>query len=215
MGEKIYTTHFIQSVTFADALECRAVEDEGVIYLNLSGSSLERAGKGSTNNFYNKIGDTDYNRYVAQDPSLAAVFANQFASIDISSSEQFLDIPAGESIAKYVIFRSATAMPYIESKYTVEGKWSDAVLNEFMIGMQLSGTTAAWSPALQAVGFHPIVIPVSELTQEDLFLLWRTPGSSLRFTAAPEIKSHTFTITMRDTDGSVLTCSVPFTFPEQ
>ena len=89
-------------------------------------------------------------------------------------------------------------MPYIESKYTVEGKWSDAVLNEFMIGMQLSGTTAAWSPALQVVGFHPIVIPVSELTQEDLFLLWRTPGSSIRFTAVPEIKSQTFTITMRD-----------------
>lgn len=215
LGEKIYTTHFIQEVTFADALECRAVEEEGVIYLYLNGTSLERAGKGSTSNFYTEIGDTAYNRYVPQDPSITAVFSNKFVNVDIISSEHFLDIPAGESIAEYVIFRSATAMPYIESKYTVEGKWSDAVLNEFMIGMQLSGTTAAWSPALQAVGFHPIVIPVSELTQEDLFLLWRTPGSSLRFTAVPEIKSHTFTITMRDTDGSVLTCSVPFTFPEQ
>ena len=220
MGEKIYTTHFIQSVTFADALECRAVEDEGVIYLFPSGTSLERAGKGSTNNFYNKIGDTDYNRYVAQDPSLAAVFANQFASIDISSSEQFLDIPAGESIAEYVIFRSATAMPYIESKYTVEGNWSEMVLDEFMIGMGrmdgYDGPGYEWYPEFQRDCFHPVVRSLSELTHDDLFLLWEGyPGSSLRFTAVPEIKSHTFTVTMRDTDGSVLTCSVPFTFPEQ
>ena len=115
------------------------MEDESVIYLNLSGSSLERAGKGSTDDFYAAIGDTAYNRYVSQDP-LTAVFANRFASVDITSSEQFLDIPAGESIAEYVFFRSATAMPYIESKYTVEGKWSDAVLNEFMIGMHRSGS---------------------------------------------------------------------------
>ena len=65
MGEKIYTTHFIQEVTFADALECRAVEEEGVIYLYLDGTSLERAGNGSTNNFYTEIGDTAYNRYVS------------------------------------------------------------------------------------------------------------------------------------------------------
>lgn len=94
MGEKIYTTHFIQGVTFADALECRAVEDESVIYLNLSGSSLERAGKGSTDDFYAAIGDTAYNRYVSQDP-LTAVFANRFASVDITSSEQFLGFQPG------------------------------------------------------------------------------------------------------------------------
>lgn len=81
-------------MTFADALECRAVEEEGVIYLYLNGTSLERAGKGSTSNFYTEIGDTAYNRYIPQDP-LTAVFANRFASVDITSSEQFLGFQPG------------------------------------------------------------------------------------------------------------------------
>ena len=71
----------------ADALECRAVEEEGVIYLYLDGTSLERAGKGSTNNFYTEIGDTAYNRYIPQDPSITAVFSNKFVNVDIISSE--------------------------------------------------------------------------------------------------------------------------------
>ena len=126
MGGPIYTTHFIQGVILAEQLKGKAVEEDGVIYLNLEGTSLERAGKGSTADFYAAIGDTAYNRYIPQDPSITAVFSNKFVNVDITSSEHFLDIPAGESIAEYVIFRSATAMPYIESKYTVEGKWSDA-----------------------------------------------------------------------------------------
>lgn len=145
MGEKIYTTHFIQGVTFADALECRAVEEEGVIYLYLDGTSLERAGNGSTNNFYTEIGDTAYNRYVSQDP-LTAVFANRFASVDITSSEQFLEIPAGESLAGFVLFRGATALPYLESMYNIGGFWPEQVLDEFMIGMgQTDGTTLTCS----------------------------------------------------------------------
>lgn len=216
LGEGIYTTHFIQGVTFADALECRTVEDEGVIYLNLTGTGL---GKETADDFYAEIGDTAYNRYVAQVP-LTAVFVNRFTSVDITSSEQFLDIPAGESIAPYIIFRSATAMPYIESLYTVGGFWSEMILDEFMIGMGMmdgyDGPGYEWYPEFQRNCFHPVVKPLSELTQADLFLLWvGYPGSSLRFTDIPEIKSHTFTITMTDSEGSVLTYSVPFTFPEQ
>lgn len=211
LGEKIYTTHFIQGVTFADALECRAVEDEGVIYLNPSG---RHPGKGYTENFLKRIGDTAYNRYVSQEP-LTVVFANRFTSVDITSSEQFLEIPAGESIAKYVIFRSATAMPYIESLYTVGGFWSEMILDEFMIGMGMMDGYE-WYPEFQRNGFHPVVKPLSELTQDDLFLLWvGYPGSSLRFTDIPEIKSHTFTVTMTDSEDGILTCSVPFNFPEQ
>ena len=104
------------------------MEDESVIYLNLSGSSLERAGKGSTDEFYAAIGDTAYNRYVSQDP-LTAVFANRFASVDITSSEQFLEIPAGESLAGYVLFRGATALPYIESLYNIGGFWPEQPFN--------------------------------------------------------------------------------------
>ena len=219
LGEKIYTTHFIQGVILADQLKGKAVEEDGVIYLNLEGTSLERAGKGSTDEFYAAIGDTAYNRYVSQDP-LTAVFANRFASVDITSSEQFLEIPAGESLAGFVLFRGATALPYIESLYNIGGFWPEQVLDEFMIGMgqtdRYDGTGYEWFPPSECNRFHPVVKPLTELTQDDLFLLWvGYPGSSLRFTAVPEIKSHTFTITMRDTDGSVLTCSVPFTFPEQ
>ena len=189
---------------------------EGVIYLNLTGTGL---GKETADDFYAEIGDTAYNRYVAQVP-LTAVFVNRFTSVDITSSEQFLDIPAGESIAPYIIFRSATAMPYIESLYTVGGFWSEMILDEFMIGMGMmdgyDGPGYEWYPEFQRNCFHPVVKPLSELTQDDLFLLWvGYPGSSLRFTDIPEIKSHTFTITMTDSEGSVLTYSVPFTFPEQ
>lgn len=121
------------------------MEEEGVIYLYLDGTSLERAGNGSTNNFYTEIGDTAYNRYVSQDP-LTAVFANRFASVDITSSEQFLEIPAGESLAGYVLFRGATALPYIESMYNIGGFWPEQVLDEFMIGMgQTDGTTLTCS----------------------------------------------------------------------
>lgn len=203
-------------MTFADALECRTVEDEGVIYLNLTGTGL---GKETADDFYAEIGDTAYNRYVSQVP-LTAVFANRFTSVDIISSEQFLDIPAGESIAPYIIFRSATAMPYIESRYTAGGFWSEMILDEFMIGMGMmdgyDGPGYEWYPPFQCNCFHPVVKSLSELTQNDLFLLWvGYPGSSLRFTAVPEIKSHTFTVTMTDSEGAILTCSVPFTFPEQ
>lgn len=215
VGDRIYTTHFIQGVTFADALECRAVEDEGVIYLNLSGTSLEKSGKGSTEDFLKEIGDTAYNRYIAQIP-LTDVYANRFTSVDITSSEQFLDIPAGESVAKYVIFRSATALPYIESMYTAGGFWSDPVLDEFMTGMGVDGPGYDWFPPDECNFLHPVIKTLPELTQDDLFLLWvGYPGPSLRFTSVPEIKSHIFTITMTDSEGGILTCSVPFTFPKQ
>ena len=216
MGDRIYTTHFILGVTFANQLNGKTVEKDGVIYLHLSGISLERAGMGSTDDFYAEIGDTAYNRYVIQDP-LTAVFANHFTSIEITSTKQFLEIPAGESLAEYIIFRSATALPYIESMYSIEGFWSEAVLNEFMIGMGGSDTPVHdWFPSFQCNCFHPVVKPLSELTHDDMFLLWiGYPGISLRFTAIPEIKDHTFTITMTDTDGSRLACTVPFTFSEQ
>jgi hypothetical protein len=81
LGGPIYTTHFIQGVILADQLKGKAVEEDGVIYLYLDGTSLERAGKGSTNNFYTEIGDTAYNRYVLQDPSITAVFPTSLSML--------------------------------------------------------------------------------------------------------------------------------------
>ena len=81
MGDPIYTTHFIQGVILADQLKGKAVEEDGVIYLNLEGTSLERVGKGSTDEFYAAIGDTAYNRYVSQDPSITAVFPTSLSML--------------------------------------------------------------------------------------------------------------------------------------
>ena len=47
---------------------------------------------------------------------LPQFFSNKFVNVDIISSEQFLDIPAGESLAGYVLFQRSDG-PAIHREY--------------------------------------------------------------------------------------------------
>lgn len=209
-GDSIYTTHFIQSVTCAENLECRAVPGSNIITLSFTGRSLERIGHGSYEEFLCSAGDTSYNRTVVQDPSVTSVYSNSFVSIDIVSSEPFNGIPSGASLSGQVVFRSATARPYIESAYSQGGDWTEPVMSGYV---ESDGTPIEFYDS-RMYDFHPVIKPLSSLTPEDLSLLW-SHSTVLEFTSVPEILSHVFTVTVRDSSGVLLQSEVPFTFVDR
>ena len=200
LGESIFTHHFISSFVDADELVIKQdAEDPQVFYLRFEKEKI--VGSEISEVLYEKYGDTTYDRYVPQDPSITMCFANEFDSIDITSSADFGDIKAGESLAGVVMFRGASAKPYVDNGYKVSGNWTDEIKAEI----------GAYGMGLLRSEFHPVVISVSELETENLELL--TPHFvSLRFTQAPEIKEHTITVSLVDNEKRH-TAQIDLVFP--
>lgn len=191
IGGKIFTHHFISGFVSGDKLEIEQdAEDAHIFYLSFENRNTP-VGSDIRNALYEKYGDTTYDRYVSQDKSLRVCYANEFESIEITSSADFGDIKAGESLADVVMFRASSAKPFIDSKYNVPGVWTEEIMSEIgQYGMALFDNQR---------DFSPIVKSVSDLTSENLNLL-STQFVSLRFTQTPEIKEHTITVSLLDND---------------
>lgn len=168
------------------------VPDVDFIKLNFEGYQL-------TNDEFNeaieKLGDTEYKGNVLL--ATESCSYNRIVSMDIVSSAQFNDIPAGESLASKTMLLTSTLLPYIESNYKDEGDWSDEIRKQFSFY-----TYKVWYHKPKDL-FHPIVTLLSELKPDDMMLLCNH-SNQIRFTEVPEVKEHTFTITATDENGNVI-----------
>lgn len=207
LGATRYTHHYISDFTIGDKLRIgidNSFQDPHILDLFFENSFIGGLKPEIREALYEKYGDTSYDRYVPLDPGLTACYANEFELIEITSSADFGDIKAGESLAEIVMFRSASAKPFIDSKYTVPGVWTEEIKSE--IGYYPMSSLNKWQKYS-----HPIVKRVCDLTPEDMKLL-SEDLFSLRFTQTPEIKEHTITISLVDNEKRH-TAQIDLVFP--
>lgn len=196
LGGGVFSNHYISS--FADASSFNMVQCDGdVIKIFAAPEDIFRGDRYEALCY--KYRDTSYDRMVPQDPTLTACFANEFNSIEITSSADFGDIKAGESLAAIVMFRGATAKTYIEHGYRFPDNEGYKIACDDLKA-EIGDDNIDFSTLCN--GFYPISKRVSELTSEDLTLL-SCNFMSIRFLEVPEIKEHTLTMTFRTKDKEV------------
>lgn len=187
IGKSTFSKHYISDFTIAESLTMKQDANNAlVVNLYLDGEKFHGGDQYET--FCNEFGDITYNRAVSQDPSVVMSYSNRFDSLDITSDSDFNDVKVGETLSEKVIYRSATAMPYIDSGYLIGGAWTQDVLNE------LESVGFEYWPDLC---FHPVVKKLSDLTSDEL-LLSPFGFMSLRFIESPSIKEHTLTVVFRE-----------------
>lgn len=195
--------HFLDDLITAESLNLTQIESNNgqLSPILIKFEQLTKLSAYEKSQIYEQIGDTSFNR-VKHGGDRAVV--NNFTSIDIISSAQFGQIPAGESLASKVVFYGATIKPYLDSGYTTLGNWS--VWGDY--------PEDGWFGSNDCYEeWTPIVKKISEMTSDDLQLLgYRTPTIELHFTEVPEVKEHTFTVTITDTIGRKITASVDYVF---
>ena len=196
MGDGVLSNHYISS--FSDANSFYMVQCDGdVVKIFAAPEDVFRGDRYEALCY--KYRDTSYDRMVPQDPTLTACFANEFNSIEITSSADFGDIKAGGSLANIVMFRGATAKTYIEHGYRFPDN-EEYELAFDNLKAEIGYNYVDFSTL--CYGFYPICKCMSELTSDDLTLL-SCNFMSIRFMEVPEIKEHTLTITFRTKDKEV------------
>lgn len=151
-----------------------------------------------------RIGDVDYNKKMHPWEG-ANVLYNDFLDIDIVSSANFNGIEPGESISTKVMFFALSIKLFIDSNYTIYGNWNDTEMKKFeaLHSCMYSEVYSEW---------QPIYVPLNDVEQSDMALLNSTMGLRLSFVEIPEVKEHTFTVTITDADGRKMTDSVDYVF---
>lgn len=195
--------HFLDDLITAETLNLTQIESNNgqSSPILITFEQLTKLSAAEKSQIYKQIGDTSYNRH-KHGGDRAVV--NNFISIEITSSAQFGQIPAGESLASKVVFYGSTIKPYLDSGYTTLGNWS--VWGDY--------PEDGWFGSNDCYKeWTPIVKNVSEVTRDDLQLLgYRAPTNELHFTEVPEVKEHTFTVTITDEWGHVMTASLDYVF---
>lgn len=196
-GHAIFAKHFISYFADATTVALRQYDCDDCVFMVWP----EEYDYHKNDDYYYTLcdywGDTSYDRMVQNSPSRTPCYANMFTSVDMVSSADFGDIKAGESLADIVMFRGATARPYIEHGYSNFGyvdEWSydGEMMNELGNSMHF----------IIANEFQPVLKRLSELTPDDLALL-SCNFMSIRFLEVPEIKEHTLTIIFREGNREV------------
>lgn len=197
-GHGIFSKHFISGFSNATSVILRegCADFDGVGVFKICPGDGDLLSGGHYHSLCEYWGDTSYDRWVNQDPSRSTCYANMFTSVDIISSADFNDVKAGESLADIVIFRGATAKPYIENGY-IPDPYGWSYDGEMMQELGHNGFYY-W----KNTEFYPILKRLSELTPEDLILL-SANFMSIRFEQLPEIKEHTLTIIFREGNNEV------------
>ena len=203
-GEFSETEYYIQGYLEADMLT-GTVCTGGLIGLGFSGE-LYLPSRGEKGDKFRELsafyGDTHYNKPTY--PGGPNVLCNEFKKIDIVSDKDFNEIPAGQSLGNVVQFLAVSVKPFLDSGYTEEFDWSrNDVPSEYR--------DYAWRfwPKEE---FYPVYGLLSELRENELKLLERR-SPSLCFLDEPRaFRKHTFTITLEDTTGRELSCTVEYDF---
>lgn len=130
-----------------------------------------------------------------------SALSNEFADIDIFSSEDFNDIPAGSSLGPVTELLATTFKPYIESGYEDEFDWvrdRPESYKNYPVGWSDDST------------LHPVYGTVAGIDPAELVLL-NPFGVCFRFLEKPEIKHHTIYIRFSDKE-QVLNCMLEYDF---
>ena len=208
LGKEVFSKQFISSFIDANTISMVQCPIEGNAFL-IEASPEDDLPRYKYLTLCHEVGDISYDRMVPQDKNYTACYANKFTSIDITSTADFGAIKAGESLADIVMFRGATAKPYIDNGY----EFPDA--NEYHTAykeIKKEFGDLHWYFLKEfRNGFYPICKRVSELTPEQLKLL-SCNCMSIRFMEVPEIKEHTMTITFH-TENKEVECQFDVVFP--
>lgn len=189
----------------------------GITVTRLNGievSDFQSKDEGKKAKYYElcaKYGDTSYNRKIEIDNNLVirSFFINDFIDVEVTSDKDFdAEHPAGTSLNDVIRFVSVSPWPYIKSRYTDTFDWNNTSLQSDYIqtihNMYMDET------------HHPIDVPLSEVTVDDMTLLGFGDGEyicSLFFTTGPtDNKQHTFTVTITEADGNTMSATCDFTF---
>ncbi|HAD57411.1 MAG TPA: hypothetical protein DCG00_08025 [Alistipes sp.] len=203
-GEFSETEYYIQGYLEADMLT-GTVCTGGLIGLGFSGE-LYLPSRGEKGDKFRELsafyGDTHYNKPTY--PGGPNVLCNEFKKIDIVSDKDFNEIPAGQSLGNVVKFLAVSVKPFLDSGYTEEFDWSrNDVPSEYR-----DYVWRFW-PKKE---FYPVYGLLSELRENELKLLERR-SPSLCFLDEPRaFRKHTLTITLEDTTGRELSCTVEYDF---
>lgn len=197
-GMGMYSNHYISSFSLATGLNLYQLSpgEDYEIWIHDQTEDLVHGDKQEA--LYQYFGDTSYNRYVSQDPTVTQCYADEFTALDVYSSADFGNIKAGESLADIVMFRGATAKPYIDGNYSLE----NVDIQDYTRLEQELGKYNFPYGLLRPENFYPICKRASELKPEEMILL-STYFMSIRFMETPEIKEHTITIVLRTKDKEV------------
>lgn len=192
-----YSNHYISSFILATGLNLYQLSPgENEIWIHDQPEDMVNGDKREA--LYRYFGDTSYNRYVSSDPTVTQCYADEFTALDVYSSADFGNIKAGESLADIVMFRGATAKPYIDGNYSLE----NVDIQDYIRLEQELGKHNYPYGLLRPDNFYPICKRASELKPEELILL-STYFMSIRFMETPDIKEHTITIVLRTKDKEV------------
>lgn len=198
----IQSEHFINGLSYLEGIDIVSSDVPNELLVTYSQLTPIR-GK-ELNVALERIGDVDYNKK-KQPWEGANVLYNDFLDIDIVSSANFNGIEPGESISTKVMFFALSIQLFIDSNYTIYGNWNDAEMKKF----------EALHSCMYSEGYpewQPIYVPLNDVEQSDMALLNSTMGLRLSFVEIPEVKEHTFTVTITDADGRKMTASVDYIF---
>lgn len=194
--ESVVSKSYLKYLIYAREIELGIDKYNSVRVLfdgyHLTGERKEKALK--------TIGDVSYNQKVITDKDiLRTALCYDLVSINVVSSAQFGDVAPGMPLASKIVYRALSIKPYIDSGYTMLVDWNE--IEGF--GAGTDSNYAEWMP---------IVKPLTEVTLDDMKLLSSFWGMALSFTEVPEVKEHTFTVTITDEWGHVMTASIDYIF---
>ena len=152
-----------------------------------------------------KLGEGEQRKFYHPDDLPTSALVNKFDKIDIVSNSDFNEIPAGESLASKFEFFSSTAWPIFQANDNAEIRIKDTDFHKIFEYYPFNYL------------FEPIHKDVSNLTPDDLYLLYSFVGDREHMSAClmakevPEIKEHIFTISYYEGD-KVWSVDIPAVF---
>jgi hypothetical protein len=201
-GDSEVSKSFLRGLLYAREIDLWVDQyNSGVIRVVFNGYYLTDERK---ENALKTIGDVSYNKkvYIGVLDQRSAI-CYDLVSINVVSSAQFGDVAPGRPLASKIVYSALSIKPYIDSGYTMFGDWDAIAGQESGFWNSMEVGYAEWTP---------IVKPLTEVTIDDMKLLATTWGMALSFTEVPEVKEHTFTVTIADEWGHVMTASVDYVF---
>lgn len=145
-------------------------------------------------------------RYLDHDADAPPSYlSNMFNKITVISSEDFNEIPAGESLASKIMMFTWTAWPSVKARKDVGNPNSGLFHDYFYV-----------NPVPEFKSCSPLTKMLEDLDDEDLFLIACDAGrfpTIFMFTEFPEKKQHIFTVTYYEGE-QMWTADIPADFSD-
>lgn len=188
-----FTPSYVQVYMIGSSISGIYMKDCNSIFLDIQGTTVSNQGSPEFGELSSHFNDWGYNKKMASRSN--AAIANEFDEIEVISDNDFSEqLPAGSSLASVVKLYSVSPLKFIESGYTAPFDWEKDRPEDFKKGVwtENAGLSSHY-------GYYPVNKFLSEIVPNDLVLL--SPVILfLRFTETPSLKTHKFTITLKEGD---------------